>query len=166
MDQIKIGKFIAALRKEKGLTQQALGDELGVTNKTVSRWENGVYMPDIEMLGLLAQRFQVSINELLCAQRLNDADFRQAADANLVSSVKASAFSIKEKTEFWRRKWLKEHLWLILLCAAACLGLFVFALIRSIPWLSGGCGLLWLVVYCLLRNRMMIYIEDQIYGAN
>ena len=41
MDQIKIGKFIAALRKEKGLTQEQLGEKLGVTNKTISRWENG-----------------------------------------------------------------------------------------------------------------------------
>ena len=50
MDQIKVGKFIAALRKEQGLTQEALGQRLGVTNKTVSRWENGNYMPDIELL--------------------------------------------------------------------------------------------------------------------
>ena len=40
MDQIKIGKFIAALRKDKGLTQEQLGEKLGVTNKTISRWEN------------------------------------------------------------------------------------------------------------------------------
>ena len=51
MDQIKIGKFIAALRKEKGLTQEQLGEKLGVTNKTISRWENGNYMLDVEMLG-------------------------------------------------------------------------------------------------------------------
>ena len=50
MDQVKVGKFIAALRKEQGLTQEALGQRLGVTNKTVSRWENGNYMPDIELL--------------------------------------------------------------------------------------------------------------------
>ena len=48
MNQIKIGKFIAALRKEKGMTQEQLGEKLGVTNKTVSRWENGNYMPDVE----------------------------------------------------------------------------------------------------------------------
>ena len=47
MDQIKIGKFIAALRKDKGMTQEQLGEKLGVTNKTVSRWENGNYMPDV-----------------------------------------------------------------------------------------------------------------------
>lgn len=50
MDQAKVGKFIAQLRKEQGLTQEALGERLGVTNKTVSRWENGNYMPDIELL--------------------------------------------------------------------------------------------------------------------
>ena len=42
MDQVKTGKFIAELRREKGLTQEMLGKKLGVTNKTVSRWENGV----------------------------------------------------------------------------------------------------------------------------
>ena len=43
MDQIRIGKFIAALRKEKGMTQEKLGEKLGVTNKTSSSWENGNY---------------------------------------------------------------------------------------------------------------------------
>ena len=43
MDQMKIGKFIAVLRKEKGMTQEQLGEKLGVTNKTIFRWENGNY---------------------------------------------------------------------------------------------------------------------------
>ena len=42
MDQVKIGKFIAELRRRAGLTQEALGEKIGVTNKTISRWENGV----------------------------------------------------------------------------------------------------------------------------
>lgn len=46
MEQIKIGRFIAELRKQQGLTQAQLGELLGVTNKTVSRWENGNYMPE------------------------------------------------------------------------------------------------------------------------
>lgn len=62
MDQIKLGKFIAELRKEKGYTQEHLGEILGVTNKTVSRWERGNYMPDVEMLSLLSKEFDVSIN--------------------------------------------------------------------------------------------------------
>ena len=69
MDQIKIGKFIATLRRQSGLTQEKLGEKIGVTNKTISRWENGNYMPDIEMLQLLAKEFNVSINELLAGQK-------------------------------------------------------------------------------------------------
>ena len=57
MDQVKIGKFIAKLRNENNLTQEALGEKLGVTNKTISRWENGHYLPDIEMLQLLSKEF-------------------------------------------------------------------------------------------------------------
>ena len=59
MDQVKIGKFIAKLRNENNLTQEALGEKLGVTNKTISRWENGHYLPDIEMLQLLSKEFNV-----------------------------------------------------------------------------------------------------------
>ena len=43
VDQIRFGKFLAALRRREGLTQEALGEKLGVTNKTISRWENGVF---------------------------------------------------------------------------------------------------------------------------
>ena len=78
MDQIKMGKFIAALRKEKSLTQEKLGEKLGVTNKTVSRWENGNYMPDVEMLSLLSEEFGVSINELISGERLAAEDFKKS----------------------------------------------------------------------------------------
>ena len=50
MEQIKTGKFIAELRKEKGMTQEQLGDRLGVNSRSVSRWENGHGMPDISLL--------------------------------------------------------------------------------------------------------------------
>ena len=50
MDTKRIGKFISENRKRKGLTQEQLGELLGVTNKTISRWENGNYMPDLSLL--------------------------------------------------------------------------------------------------------------------
>ena len=81
MDQMKIGRYIALLRRQAGLTQEKLGEKLGVTNKTISRWENGNYMPDIEMFGLLAKEFHVSINDLLAGEKIPDEDFRQKADA-------------------------------------------------------------------------------------
>ena len=102
MDQIKIGKFIAALRKDKGLTQEQLGEKLGVTNKTISRWENGNYMPDVEMLSLLSKEFGVSINELISGERLWAEDFRKVADNNLVTALNNSTFTLKEKITFLR----------------------------------------------------------------
>ena len=62
MDQKRIGDFIATLRKEKGITQQELGDHLGVTNKTISRWETGNYMPPVEMLEELSNMYNMTIN--------------------------------------------------------------------------------------------------------
>lgn len=102
MDQTKIGKFIAALRKEQGLTQAQLGEKLGVTNKTISRWENGNYMPDVEMLSLLSKEFGVSINELISGERLWAEDFRKVADNNLVTALNNSTFTLKEKITFLR----------------------------------------------------------------
>ncbi|GAA6294326.1 hypothetical protein F220043C3_27600 [Enterocloster asparagiformis] len=87
MDQVQTGKFIAELRKEKSLTQAQLGDLLGVTNKTISRWENGNYMPDLAVLQSLCAVLEVNINEMISGRRLDEADFRQQADNNLLLSL-------------------------------------------------------------------------------
>lgn len=119
MDQRQIGAFIAQLRREQGWTQEELGGRLGVTNKTVSRWENGNYMPDIEMLSLLGQTFHVSLNELVQGRRLEDGDFRSAAEENLSSALERPGMRL------WR--WLERYMLsvtavlLLGLClAAAC----------------------------------------------
>ena len=65
MDTKKIGKFISENRKRKGLTQEQLGNILGVSNKTISRWENGNYMPDLSLLIPLSETLDISLNELL-----------------------------------------------------------------------------------------------------
>lgn len=65
MNQIKIGNFIATLRKEKKLTQEQLAEKLGVNNRTVSRWENGKSMPDMSLFKPLCKIFGITINELL-----------------------------------------------------------------------------------------------------
>ena len=77
MDQVKIGKFIAQCRNEKNITQEELGEKLGVTNKTISRWENGHYLPDIEMMQLLSKEFSISINELISGEKINDLDYKE-----------------------------------------------------------------------------------------
>ena len=92
MDTIMIGKFIAKLRKDKNMTQEQLGEVLGISNKTVSRWESGNYMPSIEMLQQLSQIFEVSINELLAGEYISNEDFRKQADKNLIDATKKNAY--------------------------------------------------------------------------
>lgn len=102
MDQVKIGAFIAQLRRERDWTQEELGERLGVTNKTVSRWENGNYMPSIELLALMGREFDVSLNELLEGRRLDDeVEFRAAADKNLASAMES------RYDRFW--KWMERY---------------------------------------------------------
>ena len=69
MDTLKIGRFIANMRKEKKMTQEELARLLGVTNKTISRWENGNYMPDLSLLKPLSEALDISLNELLSGEK-------------------------------------------------------------------------------------------------
>ena len=71
MDMVKMGSFLAELRKERNLTQAELGEKLGVTNKTISRWETGNYMPSVEMLEELSTMYGMTINELLSGKKLS-----------------------------------------------------------------------------------------------
>ncbi len=70
MNQEKIGKFIAELRKEKNMTQEELAEMLGVTSKTISRWETGKYMPDLSLFTDISKILNVTINEILQGERL------------------------------------------------------------------------------------------------
>lgn len=72
MEQQKIGKLILTKRKEKGITQQQLADMLGVTNKAVSKWENGKSMPDIGIIPELCKVLDISISTLLNGEETED----------------------------------------------------------------------------------------------
>lgn len=72
MNQEKIGMFIAQERKNKNLTQEQLANKLGVTSKSISRWENGKTMPDISLFEPLCDELNITINELLKGQRLDN----------------------------------------------------------------------------------------------
>ena len=65
MEKKTIGGFLAALRRTSGMTQKELGERVGVSDKAVSRWENGLSYPDIELLPALAEQFGVSVDYLL-----------------------------------------------------------------------------------------------------
>ena len=102
MDQVKTGKFIAQRRRERGLTQEALGEKLGVTNKTVSRWETGTYMPGIDMLEPLSEALGISVHELLRGESMEAENYRKEADDILISVLKVSRFTFQEQMDYWK----------------------------------------------------------------
>lgn len=69
MDNEKFGNFIKELRKKKGITQKELGDKLNITDKAISKWERGLSFPDIAMLNLLAEFFEIDVSELLNGEK-------------------------------------------------------------------------------------------------
>ena len=151
MDQVRVGKYIASLRKQASLTQEELGEKLGVTNKTVSRWENGNYMPDIEMLQLLSKVFDVGINDLLAGEKIADEDFRQKAEENIIEVATSSAFSFEDRKVYFKRKWRKEHIALFVILGLILIASAVIPLIIDKLWLisfspvialAGICGII------------------------
>ena len=87
MNQIKIGKFIAELRKEKKLTQKDLADKLGVTDKAISKWENGRGMTDVSYLRNICEILDVSLNELLSGERIKEEDKINRLEENYISVI-------------------------------------------------------------------------------
>ena len=71
MNQIKIGKFIADCRKKVNLTQMQLAEKLGITDKAVSKWERGIAMPDTSIMLELCDILHISVNELLCGEKIS-----------------------------------------------------------------------------------------------
>ena len=71
MNQEEIGKFIAQQRKNKYLTQEQLAERLNVNNRSVSRWENGICMPDLSIIKELSKELDITVSELLNARRMS-----------------------------------------------------------------------------------------------
>ncbi|WP_022763068.1 helix-turn-helix domain-containing protein [Butyrivibrio sp. AD3002] len=90
LDQTKTGMFICDLRKEKGLTQKQLADEIGVSDKTVSKWENGRGMPDTSIMPDLCRVLEININELLSGEHLTTENYNGKAEDNMVQLIKDS----------------------------------------------------------------------------
>ena len=83
MDQEKIGVFISTLRKEQGMTQQQLADAIGVSNKTISKWECGKGMPELALIVPLCHILKISINEFLSGEHLLENGYTEKAEVNM-----------------------------------------------------------------------------------
>ena len=125
MDQILIGKFIADERKKKGYSQVELGDKLGVSNKTISKWETGKGFPDISLLLPLCEELEISVNELLSAERLNSEEYDKRAEVNMVTIIEENQKMTK-----------KENI----LCALTIVFLLVSLIGGQAMWILFGIG--------------------------
>ena len=165
MDLMKIGKFIAELRKEQGLTQEQLGEKIGVTNKTVSRWETGTYLPPADVLLSMSELFSISINEILSGKRLSEEEYKNAAEDNLKQVMKTSSFTLKDKIDFYKKKWLKEHIAIMCFWGACILGVFIAGIILK-DFLLGYVAVLMLVIgHGWRNNAMMRFVEKNAYDG-
>ena len=103
MNMIKTGKFLQELRKEKELTQEQLAEQLGVARRTVSRWETGNNMPDLDILVELSDLYSVDLREILSGERKSE-----RMDQELKETVlQVADYSSEEKNRMLRRMhWL------------------------------------------------------------
>ena len=97
MNQIKIGKFIAELRKSKNMTQQQLAEKIGVSFKTVSKWETGRGMPELSTLKPLSDELGITINELLNGEKIKKEEYLNKLEENMIATIDYSDKKINEK---------------------------------------------------------------------
>ena len=165
MNLTEVGKFITELRKEHGLTQEQLGEKIGITNKTISRWETGTYLPPADALLALSERYGVSINEILAGKRISEQEYKQVAEENLLQVMKSSSFSLKDRIAFYKKKWLKDHVTVICIYALCIIAELIGGIILS------STMLLFVALGTLIGghiwryNTMMAYVEQNAFDG-
>lgn len=130
MDQGKIGQFIAGLRKERGMTQEALGELLGVSQRTVSRWETGRNMPDIGLLTPLSEALGVTVSELLEGRRLESGSPMSPEEAEALVKKALSLSEGPGRGGPDRKKWGVRY-GLCLILALAEMGALIWLMARD-----------------------------------
>ena len=95
MDQIKIGKFIQKRRKEKDYTQSELAEMLSITDRAISKWENGICLPDVANIQELCNVLDISINDLFSGEIVDMKDNEKVLEKNLLDAVRQKEESDK-----------------------------------------------------------------------
>ena len=88
MDQLKIGKFIAQQRKTVGLTQAQLAEQLNITDRAVSKWENGKALPDTSIMLALCYLLNITVNDLLSGEVVSMENYNKELENNLLEMIK------------------------------------------------------------------------------
>lgn len=106
MNQSKIGNFIAELRKEKAMTQSDLASKMSVSVNAVSKWERGLSMPDVSLLRPLSEELGITINELLCGEKILVEELTTKTDETILQTIE---YKDKEK----KKALLQTIAWLL-----------------------------------------------------
>ena len=102
MNQIKIGKFIAECRKKNNLTQMQLAEKLNITDRAISKWENGKAMPDSSIMLELCDELKISVNELLIGEIIDMKEYDKKSEELLLELAKQDEIKNKKlMTSMW-----------------------------------------------------------------
>ena len=134
MNTEKIGNFIAECRRSKNLTQSDLSEKLNISNKSISKWEEGRKMPDSSVMFNLCNLLDISVNELLSGEHLKESQYKEKVTENLISITK----------EYDKNKKMK-NLMIILIAS-----IFIFLLLAFI-----------LELYMRILNWKLIMTNDK-----
>lgn len=100
MNQEKIGKFIAECRRQRKMTQSELGEKLGVTEKSISNWENGRNMPDLSLFKPLCEELNISLNDLMSGEKVKEKEYRDKLEENIINTIDYSNKKIESQNIF------------------------------------------------------------------
>lgn len=106
MDTEKIGKFIAECRKEKNMTQSELAEQLGVSDKTISNWENARCMPDISLFKPLCELLEISINELISGEKIKKEEYSKKLEESIIRTIDYTNQKVKQKNQKISMLWI------------------------------------------------------------
>ena len=155
MDQMKIGKFIAEERKRNKLTQQQLADILGISNKTISKWECGNGFPEISLLLPLCEKLDISVNELLSGERLSKADYQKKAEENIVNMITEKEEN-KKKMQLSALTGIISSVAFITLILIVCIYTDVMALPVKITIVIISCAIFGIGLYVAMQSERTI----------
>ena len=165
MNPKSIGCHIARLRRERGLTQEQLAEQLNVTNKTVSRWETGKYLPPTDALQNISVLFDISIGELLGEERTSAANGQRSAEDQHTGKNTPSTFSYKDKITYYKAKWKAEHRVLLWLTPCLPLGAVLAGILIGYPVYFIAAVILIPILRICIYNAMMTYVEQRAFDG-
>lgn len=154
MDQVKIGKFIAECRKKNNLTQMQLAEKLNITDRAISKWENGKAMPDSSIMIDLCKELKINVNDLLSGEVIRTENYNENIENNL--------FEIIRQKEVAERKLLKLKFVIGYTAKLASLALFIIDFCIVMPnWLWILSTIIYILIF-IIAGHCCIKIEQTV----